>query len=273
LQLSDIAFMEMPVLLPPPDEEAAIVRFLDHANRKIDRFIRAKRKMIALLNEQKHAIINRAVTRGLNPDIRLKPSGVPWLGDIPEHWEVRRIKQVTKILRGKFSHRPRNDASLYDGEYPFIQTGSVARAKKFITHYTQTLNEKGLSVSKVFPKGTLCMTIAANIGDVAILDFEACFPDSIVGFVPNAQLDRDFLYLVFRCMKDGGAFWGGAFWGQYIQLLFSRTCLLPQTFHPPEIPPDRLPAVLVVQKQSENNSCTIRYSRMEHSIEQSIDSQ
>jgi type I restriction enzyme S subunit len=188
-------------VLPPPDEQLAIVRFLDHANRKIDGFIRAKRKLIGLLNEQKQAIIHRAVTRGLDPNAKLKPSGIPWLGEIPEHWEVRRVKQVTKILRGKFTHRPRNDPSLYDGPYPFIQTGAVARAKKFITEYKQTLNERGLAVSKLFPKGTLCMTIAANIGDVAILDFEACFPDSIVGFVPSSGLNRDFLYLAFLCLK------------------------------------------------------------------------
>ena len=77
-------------ILPPPDEQAAIVRFLDHANRKIDGFIRAKRKLIGLLNEQKQAIIHRAVTRGLNPDVPLKPSGIPWLGDIPQHWGLVR---------------------------------------------------------------------------------------------------------------------------------------------------------------------------------------
>ena len=77
-------------LLPPPDEQAAIVRFLDHANRKIDGFIRAKRKLIGLLNEQKQAIIHRAVTRGLDPSVPLKPSGIPWLGDIPAHWGIVR---------------------------------------------------------------------------------------------------------------------------------------------------------------------------------------
>jgi len=75
---------------PPPDEQAAIVRFLDHANGKIDRAIRAKRKLIALLDEQKQAIIHRAATRGLDPNIKLKPSGIPWLGDVPEHWKLRR---------------------------------------------------------------------------------------------------------------------------------------------------------------------------------------
>jgi type I restriction enzyme, S subunit len=79
---------EMP--MPPEEEQAAIVRFLDHANRKIDGFIRAKRKLIGLLNEQKQAIIHRAVTRGLHPDVPLKPSGIPWLGDIPKHWGIVR---------------------------------------------------------------------------------------------------------------------------------------------------------------------------------------
>jgi type I restriction enzyme S subunit len=188
-------------LLPPVTEQAAIVRFLDHADRRIRRYIRAKQKLIKLLEEQKQAIIHRAVTRGLDPNARLKPSGVEWLGDVPEHWELFRVKQVARVLRGKFTHRPRNDPSLYDGQYPFIQTGEVARAGKSITGFRQTLNERGLAVSKLFPAGTLVMTIAANIGDVAILDFEACFPDSVVGFVPSARVERDFLYYMFVAMR------------------------------------------------------------------------
>ncbi len=188
-------------MLPPPAEQTAIVRFLDWANGRLEMAIRAKRKVIALLGEQKQALIRRAVTRGFDPSVPFKPSGIAWLGEIPQHWEVRRVKQATRILRGKFSHRPRNDATLYDGRYPFIQTGMVARSSKFITGYTQTLNERGLAVSKLFPSGTLVMTIAANIGEVAVLTFDACFPDSVVGFVPSASTDRDYLYLVFRCMK------------------------------------------------------------------------
>ncbi|GMV21829.1 MAG: hypothetical protein AMXMBFR57_17780 [Acidimicrobiia bacterium] len=81
--------------LPAPDEQAAIVKFLDHADRKIRRYIRAKRKLIALLEEQKQAFIHRAVTRGLNPDAPLKPSGVPWLGDIPAHWEAMPLRRAS----------------------------------------------------------------------------------------------------------------------------------------------------------------------------------
>jgi type I restriction enzyme S subunit len=96
--LSVPGMRQIPVLVPSMDEQAAIVRFLDHASRKIDGFIRAKRKLIALLREQKQVIIHRAVTRGLDPDVPLKSSGIPWLGDIPRHWEISRVKNEVKCL-------------------------------------------------------------------------------------------------------------------------------------------------------------------------------
>ena len=90
LQLTDDSLLCAPFPKPPLPEQAAIVRFLDYADRRIRRYIRAKQKLIKLLEEQKQVIIHRAVTRGLDPNVRLKPSGVEWLGDVPEHWEVRR---------------------------------------------------------------------------------------------------------------------------------------------------------------------------------------
>lgn len=196
---SDMRTIMIPV--PPQDEQIQISRYLDWQTSKINKFIKAKKKLITLLKEQKQNIINEAVTKGINPDAKMKDSGVAWLGEIPEHWETRRIKTITKILRGKFSFRPRNDPSLYDGIYPFIQTGDIARTGKYVTTYKQTLNEKGFLVSKEFPKGTLTMTIAANIGEVAILNYKACFPDSVVGFVPRATI-VDFLYYLFLAMKS-----------------------------------------------------------------------
>ena len=86
---------------PPFEEQAAIVRFLDHADRRIRRYIHAKQKLIALLEEQKQAIIHRAVTRGLDPNVRLKPSGVEWLGDVPEHWTLKRFKFLAQITSGQ----------------------------------------------------------------------------------------------------------------------------------------------------------------------------
>ena len=99
MQLTDWSFLDMPVVIPPIDEQAAIVKFLDHANWKIDKFIRAKRKLIALLEEQKQAIIHRAVTRGLDLNVPLKPSGIPWLGDIPAHWETITVGAGTSLIQ------------------------------------------------------------------------------------------------------------------------------------------------------------------------------
>lgn len=88
-------FKRLPFPVPPSDEQSAIVRFLDHANERIERAIRSKQKLITLLNEQKQTIIHRAVTRGLDPTVPLKPSGIPWLGDIPKHWELTRLKHIS----------------------------------------------------------------------------------------------------------------------------------------------------------------------------------
>lgn len=88
-------FKQIPTPYPPPLEQTAIVRFLDHADRRIRWYIRAKQKLIKLLEEQKQAIIHRAVTRGLDPNVRLKPSGVEWLGDVPEHWEILPLRRVS----------------------------------------------------------------------------------------------------------------------------------------------------------------------------------
>ena len=92
--ISETNLGNLAVVIPPHDEQTAIVRFLDHANGRIEQAIRAKKMLMALLNEQKQTIIHRAVTRGLNPNTAFKPSGLPWLGDIPKHWEVSRSKYV-----------------------------------------------------------------------------------------------------------------------------------------------------------------------------------
>jgi type I restriction enzyme S subunit len=97
-------FGPISISLPPPNEQTAIVRFLDWANGRLERAIRAKRKVIALLNEQKQAIIHRAVTRGLDPSVPLKPSGIPWLGEIPAHWDLspnRAHLRIRKVLVGQ----------------------------------------------------------------------------------------------------------------------------------------------------------------------------
>ncbi|TVQ93648.1 MAG: restriction endonuclease subunit S, partial [Chromatiaceae bacterium] len=113
----------LPIPLPPPTEQAAIVRFLDWANGRLEQAIRAKRKVIALLNEQKQAIIHRAVTCGLEPSVPLKPSGIPWLGDIPQHWEVMPLKGVCAIQSGITLGKDYTGQALR--EYPYLRVANV----------------------------------------------------------------------------------------------------------------------------------------------------
>jgi type I restriction enzyme S subunit len=113
-------------------------------------------------------------------------------------WTDKKLTDVATYMgRGKSKHRPRNDASLYGGDYPFIQTGDVRNCDKFITSYTQTYNDKGLAQSKLWKANTVCITIAANIAEIGILSFDACFPDSVIGVVVDKEkVSEDFLYLM-----------------------------------------------------------------------------
>lgn len=102
-------------------------------------------------------------------------------------WRVCKLDALGSVGRGKSKHRPRNDESLYGGDYPFFQTGDIKAANFHLTEYSQTYNEKGLAQSKLWQPGTLCITIAANIAETAILGIPGCFPDSVVGFVPDSE--------------------------------------------------------------------------------------
>ncbi|UNU00832.1 restriction endonuclease subunit S [Xanthomonas translucens] len=199
INASDLVRICVPV--PPAEEQSAIAAFLDRETAKIDALIAEQEKLIALLAEKRQTTISHAVTKGLNPNAPMKDSGIAWLGEVPAHWEVKQLRHFAEVLRGKFTHRPRNDPAFYDGGYPFVQTGDITGASRYIQSFRQTLNERGTSVSKEFPSGTLVMAIAANIGDVAILTFPAYFPDSIVGLVPKLGVDLPFLYYLMTAMK------------------------------------------------------------------------
>lgn len=192
---------EIQIPLPDRTTQEKVIAYLDASCAAIDAAVAAKRRQIKTLEALLFTTIQHVATQGLNPTSKMKASGLDWLPKVPGNWEVRQIKRRCALLRGKFSHRPRNDPEYYDGEYPFVQTGDITAADKYIRSYSQTLNELGFSVSKMFPKGTLVMSIAANVGDVAILDFEACFPDSMVGLVPDHKTHLDYLYYLMKAMK------------------------------------------------------------------------
>lgn len=102
-------------------------------------------------------------------------------------WTKLPLDQLGYVSRGRSRHRPRNDPTLYGGPYPFIQTGDVKHANFRITEHTATYSEAGLAQSRLWPKDTLCITIAANIADTALLGYEACFPDSVIGFIADKE--------------------------------------------------------------------------------------
>ena len=106
------------------------------------------------------------------------------------------------LARGKSKHRPRNDPKLLGGPYPLIQTGDVSNADLFINEYNSTYSDFGLKQSKMWPKGTLCITIAANIAESAILNFDSCFPDSVVGFTPDNKMNTVFVKFQLNAFKD-----------------------------------------------------------------------
>lgn len=122
---------------------------------------------------------------------------------IPKDWKEYYLTELGILERGKSKHRPRWAEHLYGGNYPFIQTGEVTAANKYITKYNKTYSEAGLAQSKLWAKGTLCITIAANIAETAILNFSACFPDSILGFVPSSKkANVEFVFYTINYLQE-----------------------------------------------------------------------
>jgi type I restriction enzyme S subunit len=180
LQLSDTAFMDMPILLPSKEEAAAIVRFLNHATRRLNRAIRAKQKVIALLNEQKRIIIHRAVTRGLDPNVPLKASAVPWLGDIPRHWEMLQLRRVVSLV----TSGSRGWARYYSesGDI-FLQSGNLGRSMSvdlsLVQHVRPPIGSEGVRTRVLKDDILICIT-GALTGNVALVDVE----------IPNAYVNQ-----------------------------------------------------------------------------------
>jgi type I restriction enzyme S subunit len=122
-----------------------------------------------------------------------------------EGWKEKTLKQIAaEFGRGKSKHRPRGDVRLLGGKYPLIQTGDISNAEHWIVNYSQTYNEVGLAQSRLWPKGTICIAIVgANVAETAILDFDACFPDSVIGIVVNKQVaDNEYVEYLLQSSKS-----------------------------------------------------------------------
>ncbi len=162
------------IYLPPLPEQRRIATILD----KADAIRRKRTETIKLLDQ-----FLRSVFLEMFGDPNTNPKG----------WQKHKLDQIGTLDRGKSKHRPRNAPELLGGVYPLVQTGDVANCGGYITKYEQTYSELGLKQSRMWPKGTLCITIAANIAKTGILTFDACFPDSIVGFTPSKNVRTEYV--------------------------------------------------------------------------------
>lgn len=192
-----------PVPLPPAPEQSAIVRFLDHADRRVRRYIHAKKRLIALLNEQEQAIIHRAVTCGLDPYARLKPSGVEWLGEVPQHWELRKLRQCGSIMGGMTPSLERSD--FWGGDIPWVTPKDMKRAKidSSIGHVSEAALE-GTSLRLIRPPAVLLVVrgmILARHVPVAVTAVPVTINQDMKAIVPGRRIAAKFLALVLRAAQ------------------------------------------------------------------------
>ena len=199
--------------VPPPPEQAAIVRFLDHADRRIRRYIRAEEKLIALLEEQKQAIIHQAVTGRIDvrtgqPYPAYKPSGVEWLGDVPTHWQV---KKLTQIARQETGHTPSRKVAAYwkpeECTIPWLSLSDVWQLRVGKVHIYATkekVSEIGLanSAARLLPKGTVVLSRTASVGFPAILGVPMATTQDFGAWICGKELRSEFLYFVLCAMKS-----------------------------------------------------------------------
>jgi type I restriction enzyme S subunit len=192
--------------LPPIKEQGRIVAKIDSLSAKSKRARDHLDHIPRLVEKYKQAILAAAFRGVLTLEWRAtRPQCVPVAPrsepskrksaapredfvapfDVPDGWKWLRLPQIGGLDRGRSRHRPRNDPRLFGGPHPFIQTGEVRAANGLVTSFTETYSDFGLSQSRLWPKGTVCITIAANIAETAILGIEACFPDSVVGFTAD----------------------------------------------------------------------------------------
>ena len=155
--------------LPPLPEQTAIVRYLDHVDRRVQRYIEAKERLITLLQEARQTTIHRAVTRGLDPDVPLQPSGIDWLGDVPEQWEVKKASRLFSI--GSGTTPPTDRLEYYDGEIPWITTSELREMVVTSTEKTVTTEAlRAFPALNIFPKGSIAVAMyGATIGRLGIL--------------------------------------------------------------------------------------------------------
>ncbi len=174
-------FSQAPFKFLPLAEQKIIAEKLDTLLAQVESTKARLEQIPQILKRFRQAVLHVAVSGKLTEKWRLENATL----ENSYEWKIQSLSDLGVLARGKSKHRPRNDPRLFGDKYPFIQTGEVANSSGRIKGANKFYSEFGLSQSKLFPKDTLCITIAANIADTAILEIEACFPDSVVGFISD----------------------------------------------------------------------------------------
>lgn len=204
-------FKNLSILLPPLAEQERIVEKIEELFSEIDEGIKNLKTAQLQLKQYRQSVLKSAFEGKLTEIWRINNKSaknteikeVNGIYSIPDTWVWCKLPSIGDLNRGKSKHRPRDDKRLFGGKYPFVQTGDIKKANKYLYDYTQTYSDFGLAQSKLWNENTLCITIAANIAETAILKIKACFPDSIVGFVKNEHLNSEELVeYYFRTIKE-----------------------------------------------------------------------
>ncbi|MCW5936896.1 MAG: restriction endonuclease subunit S [Fimbriimonadaceae bacterium] len=204
--LSWVDFRRLPIPVPPPDEQAQIVRFIRHLDHRVNQLIKTKRRLIELLNEQKQAIIHRAVTRGLDPTVPLKPSGIDWLEEIPAHWNEVKVKWAFRTTSGGTPNTSMQEL-YYGGSTPWIRTTDLTN--DIMDSFEIGITDRALrdTACKVVSAGTVLVAMyggAGTIGKNGLLTFPAALNQAVCGILPNKRFQPEFL---FRFMQLQRPFW------------------------------------------------------------------
>ena len=183
--VNDKDILNQIIRVPPIPEQGKIAFTL----WIIQRAIEIEAKLIATARELKQSAMLQLFTQGLRNENRKETD----IGRIPKSWRVCPLSQIAKLERGRFMHRPRNEPRFYGGKTPFVQTGDVVRSEGWIRNHTQTLTDEGVAISRIFPRGTILITIAANIGYTGVLEYNCACPDSLIGITSGSEVDNWYL--------------------------------------------------------------------------------
>lgn len=187
----------------PKENIKNILDFLDYETTKIDSLIEKQQKLIELLKEKRQAVISHAVTKGLNPDVPMKDSGVVWLGAVPEHWHISKFGHISSVVRGG-SPRPAGDPTLFDGDFsPWVTVAEITKDANVYLNSTETfLTKKGSEQCRVFKTGTLLISNSgATLGVPKILGVDANANDGVVGF-ESLKLNLEYSYYYLSTLTN-----------------------------------------------------------------------